>query len=1281
MPGLSAGFRFGGSVIHNSDVAPSTPFWEEGGTMSTLSEGARRLPLRHISIRVPWNDTGWTGCFCRQPKENASCLILPRVRETRDDELEASLAGKPWDEVDQGKLPPCVSERGSFMSKKDLTRKLSHPYSETSEAHKHMLPTPFRLPSYSAACLPFAWMLTDSAREKAESLELGFKPELEEKAHETMGFKTGWVQTKHNQLVMLDTFFSAIEPQKSLCFFYAKRIPFVEENRRVIIGVGWVEHVGEPVEYKYSSKGKLDSILWERAVQHSVRPNFKEGFLLPYHEVLEHLKENPSKDPADFVACAPDEHFWSFSYASEHVTNDGAIAALLSCNKALQHIQKAVDGPWVKVQQWIDNRLNELWKMRGPYPGLGAALHAFGIPNANLLAFEVEKLNLKDAGDDPWVFIDNLLRKKSKAQKELSRLLSPTMCRKWESLPSERRNLLKLLSRFELTNDQAACYYVSEDKRRRDFRIQITDTQAIENPYMLFEADRLTDDPIALPTVDRGLFPDQILRDKFPLPEPSRIEDHLDERRVRAFAIGQLERAASSGHTLLSRVDVIRQVRELEVQPPCPVDDDMMVLAEKMFSPEIVKIDMKDGKVAYQLKRLHEAGGIIRDAVLKRLKGKRHQADINWRPRLDEELKGKAAANDAQEHTARDEKTAALKELFSSRISVLVGPAGTGKTTLLKVLCNEKSVKSSGVLALAPTGKARVQLEKNAGLSGAKTIAQFLMRLDRYEPRTGTYRLSDRSPESSGKTVIIDEASMLTEEQLAAVMNALAGVERLILVGDPRQLPPIGAGRPFLDIVEKIQPSGIESKFPRVGPGYADLTVRRRQVGKSREDLLLADWFSGRPVDPGADEIWTKIIEGNVPGNLRFVSWKSSEELQAKLLKTMVEELKLNDENDISGFEITLGGSLYNGNIYFHCGRDKEAGACKRIEDWQILSPTRNQPHGVEALNRFIQNKFRHETKEQARKKWRKIPKPLGREEIVYGDKVINLTNHVHKNVYPEEGALAYLANGEIGVVVGQFKGRNASYKGLPWQIEVEFASQPCFKYGFGARDFAEEAEPKLELAYALTIHKVQGSEFGLTLLIIPNPCWLLSRELLYTALTRQQNRVVVFHQGEPHELKHFASDYHSEAAQRLTNLFETASPVVLKGRFLEERLIHSTRRGESVRSKSEVIIADLLYSQKIEYLYEAPLVGKDGATRYPDFTFEDAAMGLRVYWEHLGLMHVPEYLERWERKLKWYKEQGILPHEHGGGQEGILVVTKDDERGGIQSNEIEKLLKSVLRN
>jgi len=1205
-------------------------------------------------------------------------LILPRIRETRN-RLECSQAGKPWEDIDAKKLPPCVSERGGFMAPYDFMRELSHPYSKTSEAHKHLLPTPYRYPAFSAACLPFNWMLKDFAQEKTEALELGFRPELEDRAHDSMGFETIWVQTKHNQLVMLDTFFSAVKPEESLCFFYAKRVPLIEDTRRVITGVGIVQNVGRAVEYNYSQKRSLDSVLWERAVQHSIRPKFKNGFLFPYHEILKYLKNNEDEDPAKYVAFAPNEHFWSFSYATEHVTNDGAIATLLSCVKTFENIKKIVDGPWNKALGWIDKRLNELWNMRGPCPGLGSVLYAFGIEHGNLLALEIERQLVKQESTDPWIVVNKLLRNPSQSPKFLAKFVTPSISRKWKALPPERLSLLKLLSRFEMTNEQAACYYVHEDRRRQDLRINITDSQLIKNPYLLYEADRLAVDPVQLPIIDRGLFPNESIREKFPLKKPSKVEDATDERRVRSFTIQQLEKAVVQGHTLQPRRQIIGDIRELDIQPSCPVDSDMMILAEEYFPQEVEKVELKNGDPAYQLNRVYEMGKRIRETVQKRLKGKRHQKDISWGKLLDTIFGGPAGADDLEELSARREKKSALEELFASRISVLIGPAGTGKTTLLRVLCNEKSVKDGGILALAPTGKARVRLEQQTGIRGAKTIAQFLTPLDRYEPKARIYRLSDYSPIRVGKTVLIDEASMLTEDQLAAVLDSLSGVQRLILIGDPRQLPPIGAGRPFLDIVDQLKPKEIEYRFPRIANGYAELTIRRRQKGEKRDDILLAGWFSGRPVDAGADEIWSMISDEKFSKNLRFLRWDSADDLNEKLLKVLVEELDLKDQEDQIEFEKSLGGSFFKGYVYFHCGNQNRAGACSKIEDWQILSPVRNESHGVEALNRMIQNKFRSKTKEFATKRWRKIPKPTGREEILYGDKIINLRNHRRKWVYPKEDALKYLANGEIGIVVGQYKGQNWPFKKLPWKLEVEFSSQPNYKYDFFKSDFQEEAESKLELAYALTVHKVQGSEFGVTFLIIPNPCRLLSRELLYTALTRQKNRLVILHQGDFHELRKYSADLFSEAAGRLTNLFDPPNPVILQDRFLEDRLIHRTRRGESVRSKSEVIVADLLLSKNIDYAYETPFVGKDGLIKFPDFSFEDDDTGLQVYWEHLGMLNVPEYKERWERKLAWYRKEEVLPYQEGGGEEGILIITKDDERGGIRSDEIEKLLDEVL--
>src|SRR5439155_13932726 len=125
--------------------------------------------------------------------------------------------------------------------------------------------------------------------------------------------------------------------------------------------------------------------------------------------------------------------------------------------------------------------------------------------------------------------------------------------------------------------------------------------------------------------------------------------------------------------------------------------------------------------------------------------------------------------------------------------------------------------------------------------------------------------------------------------------------------------------------------------------------------------------------------------------------------------------------------------------------------------------------------------------------------------------------------------------------------------------LEIEFSSQPGHKYTFTNRDFSEDGNPILELAYTLTVHKSQGSEFGTVVVVLPNPCRLLSRELIYTALTRQKDRVVILHQGPRTELRRYSSDDRSETARRLTNLFAPPSPIYVDGRFYEEYLIHRT--------------------------------------------------------------------------------------------------------------------------
>ncbi len=136
-----------------------------------------------------------------------------------------------------------------------------------------------------------------------------------------------------------------------------------------------VKSIADSVEYNYNSKGGLRTLIWEHIVKHSIRPEFRDGFIFPYHDAIVYAQENIDFDPADIAVLVPSEYQLEFSYASEHVSHDTAIKMLLESQKSLEKCKAKNIGTNIdNALKWIHDRLIELEKLRGPYPGLGAAL-------------------------------------------------------------------------------------------------------------------------------------------------------------------------------------------------------------------------------------------------------------------------------------------------------------------------------------------------------------------------------------------------------------------------------------------------------------------------------------------------------------------------------------------------------------------------------------------------------------------------------------------------------------------------------------------------------------------------------------------------------------------------------------------------------------------------------------------------------------------------------------------------------------------------------------------
>jgi hypothetical protein len=275
----------------------------------------------------------------------------------------------------------------------------------------------------------------------------------------------------------------------------------------------------------------------------------------------------------------------------------------------------------------------------------------------------------------------------------------------------------------------------------------------------------------------------------------------------------------------------------------------------------------------------------------------------------------------------------------------------------------------------------------------------------------------------------------------------------------------------------------------------------------------------------------------------------------------------------------------------------------------------------------------------------------LGDEEIVWGDKVILVRNGRtsgwdgrHKQRTEE-----YLANGEIGVAA-------PTPRAVKNALNVAFASRPDVRFAYRPSQFGGGSGP-LELAYALTVHKAQGSEFGVVFVILPKQSRLMTRELLYTALTRSRDRLVLLIEGtDPTFLYELTRPERSETAHRNTNLFVGGVRRDQENIPYAEHLVHRTTRGHLVRSKSELVIANYLDSAGLNYQYERPLEGTAAPGRLrPDFTFVDD-VGDVIVWEHLGMLDRPDYRRSWEWKKAWYEANGF--------REGATLFTTSEGDG-----------------
>lgn len=1194
--------------------------------------------MKHLSIRVPWHDNNWNGAVCCSPAANPFCLTLHNILERKNNLDEDRYASKKWNELEPDQLPACKGENGGFMNEDTYKRTFVHVYAyNNSLPHGKLKPTTIDVPPFSAFGIPFRYL----SKKSQEDMDTRF-PNLA--SDKDAPFSTPWIFGAERQRDILHWFLQDIVDHESLMVFYCKSgNPIDEDSTRLIVGLGEVNRVHDILEFDSSADYTYPA--WDLLMEHSIRPNLKEskGFLLPYKEYLD-IDEQVFRDKLHISKSAAiaeikltldkvgnsQKIFNELSYGCDKVSHHSMLIILSAARDSVEAIIRhgLVGGDWKRQLRWIDLQIGNIKKASGPFPGFAEALRAIGVNYAYLIEHDLRIGKYLAPKGNPWVVYSDLLLGKIQISGVAYNSELGYYKEYWHATADKQKQVLMLLSRFELDSTQIK-YWVERPESYDDL---------LANPYLICEEG---DTSISTQMVDYGVIPDvQIQGDWIP-EAPSCVDTLIDKRRIRSLTIEKLRFQAALGDTLLA-------LRELDSFLKEELDKDKMLLPPdyllkiSSFMEEKLEYIKTDDSVAIQLREFYEMERWLQKRLTARAaRDVKVPLSVDWASLVKKSIA--FDATNSQSVMAVQDQTRALEIISSRRLSVLTGPAGTGKTTVVKAFLSSREVIDEGVLLLAPTGKARVRLGSMASNTQALTVAQFLTKHGFFDLESMSACIPEKDKQTKyvgAKNIVIDECSMLTLTDFYVLLNAidLKTVNRIILIGDPYQLPPIGEGRPFFDLCSFLDN---DSELRTTAIAHLHTIVRTIHQGGQSDILTLASWFSGNQVAKDADEIFEKIRKGSLDSDLKVYSWDTADELKQCLLNVLEKELPFPELSIPERIRKSIGMD----DTYFAMEHPET------VEGFQVLTPVKNPVWGSLQLNKYFQEWLGNTNV--------KFAIEVAPEYIYYGDKVIQLKNE--KRISNPSKQNIQLSNGQMGFacyVSGKYKYAKIVFNGVPNEY---------FKYDPSSND---EVAVSIELAYAITIHKSQGSDFDTVLVVLPKGGQLLSRELIYTALTRAKKKLILLVEDSPQWLMEYTKPQYSVMAHRNTNLFKYSVRESKVDVPHIEGLIHKTLKdGLLVRSKSEVIIANMLYEANIDFEYEK-FLEENGKRFLPDFTFEDAA-GDPIIWEHLGMLSNPAYNESWDKKLAFYKFIGF--------EEGTnLFTTIDHENGSIDSDEIREVLETI---
>ncbi len=519
--------------------------------------------------------------------------------------------------------------------------------------------------------------------------------------------------------------------------------------------------------------------------------------------------------------------------------------------------------------------------------------------------------------------------------------------------------------------------------------------------------------------------------------------DVADERRIKACIIYIMNKLLfTNSDTYLEYDEILESVFNY-LKIDLNVDDFDLYLEELINENKIILLNDK-----YYLKEMYDSEINITNTI-KYLEYKKIDKLF-----LDNRIEELEKVNNIKYN---DKQKEAIKKSLENNITIITGGPGTGKTTIIKAICElyqnifklSYEELTNRIALLAPTGRASKRMSESTNLP-ASTIHRFL----KWNKETNEFLVNEYN-KNDHHLIIIDEVSMIDLNLLDSLFKGLTKNIKLVLVGDHHQLPSVGPGNILKDLIESdlIDTIYLDTLYRQDENSY--ITTLAHEI----KDNNLSESFLETKSD------YTFLKCHSIKDNLK------------NLCLQLIEK----------GYDF------------------------KRV---QIMAPMYAGVNGIDNLNKELQNVFNPKTNQN---------------EIKYGDvvyrendKVLQLVNLPEENVY----------NGDIGIIKNIVRIENKTF------IYIDFDGN-LVKYE--TKDLN-----KITHGFVISIHKSQGSEFEVVVMLVSNSYKrMLYKKLIYTGITRAKKKLILI--GEPDAFL-YAINNSNERARKTNLLDQLKNNILNKG-------------------------------------------------------------------------------------------------------------------------------------